>query len=210
MPQNVTLLALKEYCKNGGEHDADVSISHAVKYCLVRNQSYVLVLCKLAQKVIPVVSQNTEWNMMCFAGCKVTAEPKRAKKKTTVVLEQTRLPIQVYFKSVNIICLKKRKKNRWHSLEIVFEQRHSGVATKGKLFLLNILTEKSSKAERWWLVSSPRRRETARFTLKVQMKCIKSTHWASKQIFTIPFCLLRVSSLCQSKMKHRFCVCVRH
>lgn len=110
----------------------------------------------------------------------------------------------------SILFKKNNKKNRWHSLEIVFVQHHSGVVTKWKPFLLNILTEKSSKAERWWLVSNPRRQETARFTLKVQMKCIKIYTLNFKTNIYNSFSLLCVSSLSQSKNEKQILLCFRH
>lgn len=125
-------------------------------------------------------NQREQWNINVNNKCVKTQEVYTKGKKIT----QVRLPIRSLFQ-ISQYCLKKT--NRWHILENFFVQHHTGVVVKWKTFLLNILREKSSKAERWRLVWNPRRRETAPFTLKIQMKCIKFTHWTSKQIFTIPF-----------------------
>lgn len=106
-----------KWWRTWGGRKPDVNTSHVVKYWLMFNHFSVLFLCKLAQKVITVISQNTKWNMMCFEGYQVIAEPKCAKKKQrrskawmykeTDGLQKrgkrVRLPIQVYLKSVNII-----------------------------------------------------------------------------------------------------------
>lgn len=151
-------------------------------------------------------NQREQWNINVNNKCvkkKLEVYTKGGKKIT-----QVRLPIRSLFQ-ISQYCLKKT--NRWHILENFFVQHHTGVVVKWKTFLLNILREKSSKAERWRLVWNPRRRETARFTLKIQMKCIKFTHWTSKQIFTIPFsflCVYQVRFI--AKRETDFAFCFRH
>lgn len=181
-----------------------------------------MVLCKLAHCwqcncCFNVISHNMNEIWCVCKGYRVIAEPKRAMKyqckqqmckntgglhKGKKKITQVRLPIRSLFQ-ISQYCLKKT--NRWHMLESFFVQHHTGVVVKWKTFLLNILRERTSKAERWRLVWNPRRRETAPLPSKSRWNVENLHIELQNKYLHFLFFFVCVSSSFHSKTKNRFC-----